>query len=69
MEMLIGIFGGLLVKLVTGRVVSQLMVIFGRAWSGQTVNKWDDQVLEVIAEGLGMDPLPMKDKLKAQAVK
>jgi len=66
MEMLIGILGGLVVKLVTGKVVSQLMVIFGRAWAQHTVNKFDDQVVEVLAQGLGMDPVPMKDKLKEQ---
>ena len=67
MEMLIGILGNLVVKLVTGKVLSQLMVIFGRAWAEHTVNKWDDQVVEVLAEGLGMEAQPLKDKLKEQA--
>lgn len=67
MEMLVSILGGLVVKLVTGKVVSQLMVIFGRAWAEHTVNQYDDQVVEVLAQGLGVDAQPMKDKLKEQS--
>lgn len=63
MEMLVGIFGGMLVKLVSEKVVSHLMLILGRAWADHTTNKYDDQVLDVIAGGLGVDSAPLKAKL------
>ncbi len=66
MEMITGLLATMFFKLVTGKVISQVMVIGGRAWSEKTVNKWDDEFVEVIADGLGIESHPMKMRLKEQ---
>ena len=66
MELITGILASMFFKLVTGKVISQVMVIGGRAWAEKTVNQWDDEFVEVIADGLGMEAHPMKTRLREQ---
>lgn len=66
MSFLIPILVKQLLKLATGEVISQLFIIVGRAWSGETVNKYDDEAVEVIAGGLGIESHPLKTRLKEQ---
>jgi len=54
-------------EIIIGTIVSRLILMLGKYWAEQTPNKYDDQVVTVIAAGLEMNPLPLIERLKEQS--
>lgn len=63
MDLVVKVLVGLLVKLVSEKFFSKILVCSLEAWSKQTANEWDDKVVAAMAEALDV-PL---EKLKPAA--
>lgn len=46
---------GMVVRLITEKFLSKLMIEGLRAWSKQTANPYDDKVVEAMADSLGIE--------------
>lgn len=46
---------GMVVKLITEKFLSKLVIEALKAWSKQTENKYDDKVVDAMAEALGVE--------------
>ena len=59
-ELLAKIAMGMVVRLITEKFLSKVMIEGLRAWSKQTVNSYDDKVVAAMAQALGVDQEDLK---------
>ncbi len=57
------IFVGMLTKLLSEKFISKMLILMLRAWSNNTVNAYDDKVVDALSEALGVEVEKIKPVL------